>query len=150
MIFTPTPENPGNTPDHLKANLTATIAKVVHESYPTDKYRSRKLDFETLTQLLITMDGVSIAKELLSAGLDVSASAFVQRRKRFEWRHFERILEEFNEMCEDSATFKGYRVFAARPSSSVTADSSLTIFSHICEMSKGWNFSSASSRKRLR
>ena len=86
MIFTPTPENPENTPDHLKAALTAAIAKVVHESYPTDKYRSRKLDFETLTQLLITMDGGSIAKELLSAGLDASASAFVQRRKRFEWR----------------------------------------------------------------
>ena len=58
------------------------------------------------------MDGGSIAKELLSTGLDVSASAFVQRRKRFEWQHFERILEEFNEMCEDTATFKGYRVFA--------------------------------------
>ena len=53
MIFTPTPENPDNTPDHLKANLTTTIAKVVRESYPSDKYRSRKLDFETLTQLLM-------------------------------------------------------------------------------------------------
>jgi len=37
MIFTPTPENPENTPDNLKAALTAAIAKVVRENYPTDK-----------------------------------------------------------------------------------------------------------------
>ena len=140
MIFTPTPENPENTPDHLKAALTAAIAKVVRENYPTDKYRSRKLDFETLTQLLITMDGGSIAKELLSAGLDVSASAFVQRRKRFEWRHFERILEEFNEMCENSATFKGYRVFAVDGTSvNLARDPKADTFMFNDSASKGYN-----------
>ena len=103
---------PQNTPEILKAKFDATIDKVIREAYPAGKYRSRKLDFATLTKLLITMDGGSLAKELHSAGLDVSASAFVQRRKQLECRHFERILEEFNDICEDTATFNGYRVFA--------------------------------------
>ena len=48
---------PQNTPEILKAKFDATIDKVIREAYPAGKYRSRKLDFATLTKLLITMDG---------------------------------------------------------------------------------------------
>jgi len=131
---------PQNTPEILKAKFNATIDKVIREAYPAGKYRSRKLDFATLTKLLITMDGGSLAKELHSAGLDVSASAFVQRRKQLECRHFERILEEFNDICEDTATFNGYRVFAVDGTSvNLARDPSADTFMFNSSTPKGYN-----------
>ncbi|MBQ7820907.1 MAG: hypothetical protein IJ391_01300 [Clostridia bacterium] len=75
-----------------------------------------KLDLETLTRLMITMDGGSISEELVKARINVTKSAFVQRRRTPDYAHFWCVLREFNSLCEqyieDTATYKGYHVFA--------------------------------------
>lgn len=74
--------------------------------------RSRTLDFETMMKLLISMKGGCIDKELHEAGLKVSASAFVQRRKQLHWQDFERVFERFAPEKGELKTYKGYRVLA--------------------------------------
>lgn len=74
--------------------------------------RTRILDFEVMMKLLISMQGGCIDKELHEAGLNVSASAFVQRRKQLNWMDFERIFESFVPKKEELKTYKGYRVLA--------------------------------------
>ena len=74
--------------------------------------RTRKLDFNTMAKLLISMQGGCIDKELHEAGLKVSASAFVQRRKQLSWLDFERIFENFVPEKKELKTYKGYRVLA--------------------------------------
>ena len=74
--------------------------------------RTRKLDFETMMKSLISMQGGCLNKELHEAGLKVSASAFVQRRKQLSWRNFEYIFERFVPAKEELKTYKGYRVLA--------------------------------------
>lgn len=77
-----------------------------------DFTRTRKLSFEIMLKLLISMQGGCIAKELHRAGLNVSASAFVQRRKQINWQDFERVFENFTPSKEELKTYKGYRILA--------------------------------------
>lgn len=72
--------------------------------------RTRILDFNTTVKLLVSMQGGQIAKELYKAGLKVSASAFVQRRKQLGWQDFERVFESFVPAKEELKTYKDYRV----------------------------------------
>ncbi len=44
--------------------------------------------------------------------ISATASAFVQQRNKFSWLDMEEVLENFNSMCKDTKTFKGYRVLA--------------------------------------
>lgn len=74
--------------------------------------RARILDFEIMMKLLISMQGGCIDKELHEAGLNVSALAFVQRRKNLSWLDFERVFENFVPQKEKLNTYKGYRVLA--------------------------------------
>ena len=65
-----------------------------------------------MVELLLSMQGGSLKKELYDAGIKVTASAFVQQRDKISWEVFEKILLLFNERCTDSKTYKGYKVFA--------------------------------------
>ena len=67
---------------------------------------------ETVINLLLSMQGGSLKKELYDAGVSVSASAFVQQRDKIPWTVMEEIFESFNSKCKDTKTYKGYRVLA--------------------------------------
>lgn len=78
----------------------------------TEFTRERKLSYETMMKLLITMEGGSLDRELHKAGIEVVKSAFVERRKQLSWMDFERVFEDFVPKKEELKTYKGYRVLA--------------------------------------
>lgn len=82
---------------------------------PKDGNFSRKspLSVETLIRLLIAADGGPLAKILHDAGIKVTASAVTQRRAQIDPAVFRAVFENFNAACEDTETFRGYRLFAA-------------------------------------
>ena len=81
-----------------------------------DFTRDRKLPFESVMQLLISMGGNSIYNELLTArGYDVNtatSSAFVQQRAKILSCAFEYLLHEFTGTHSDLRTYRGYRLLA--------------------------------------
>lgn len=109
-----------STPNVLKENLDSAIQEVVSgfkENYHINNHnpdfsRKRVLTMETVINLLLSMQGGSLKKELYDAGVSVSASAFVQQRDKIPWTVMEEIFENFNSKCKDTKTYKGYRVLA--------------------------------------
>jgi len=81
-----------------------------------DFTRNRKLNFETVMRLMISMGGNSIYKELPEVqGYDVNTattSAFVQQRDKILPFAFEFMLHEFTKAQLNLSTYKGYRLFA--------------------------------------
>ena len=74
--------------------------------------RAQKLPPETLLRFLIGAEGGSLAKELHSAGIDATPAAVSQRRAQISPEVFRAVFTQFNLSCEDSETFRGYRVLA--------------------------------------
>ena len=109
-----------STPNVLKENLDSAIQEVVSDfkenyhinNHNSDFSRKRVLTMETVINLLLSMQGGSLKKELYDAGVSVSASAFVQQRDKIPWTVMEEIFESFNSKCKDTKTYKGYRVLA--------------------------------------
>jgi hypothetical protein len=83
----------------------------------TDFVRKRKLPFETVVQLVISMGGNSIYKELLeTSGYDVNtatSSAFVQQRSKLLPDAFEFLFHEFTQEYKNFKRHRGYRLLAA-------------------------------------
>ena len=81
-----------------------------------DFTRDRKLPFETVVKLLISMGGSSIYNELLETqGYDVktaTASAFVQQRDKILPFAFEFLLNRFTYSHTNIKTYRGYRLLA--------------------------------------
>lgn len=110
--------NKKNTPDVIKAELISAISEAI--ANPNKELgeqecrfvRRRKLTAEKMVMLLLSMQGGSLNKELYEAGINVTASAFVQQRSKLSFTVLEEILERFNMVSEDDRTYKGYRVFA--------------------------------------
>lgn len=105
------------TPEVLKYQIEEAIAKVVadyRQDYPNNTGFTRKsiLNMETMIHLLLSMQGGSLKKELYDAGIDVTASAFVQQRNKIPFGVFEDVFEYFNVNCNDVKKYKGYRVLA--------------------------------------
>lgn len=82
----------------------------------TDFTRNRKLPFATVLQLLISMGGNSIYKELLEAhGYDVNTpttSAFIQQRDKILPAAFDFLLHRFTDTHTTRKTYQGYRLLA--------------------------------------
>lgn len=105
------------TPKVLKHQIEEAIAKAVadyRKDYPNNTGFTRKcvLNMETMVNLLLSMQGGSLKKELYDADIDVTASAFVQQRNKIPWTVFEDTFEHFNADCNDVKKYKGYRVLA--------------------------------------
>ena len=80
---------------------------ILYGHKPVDLSRARILDFNTIMKFLIYMQGGSLQKELYKAGLAVSASAFVQRRKQLSWWDLEKVFENFVLAEEEIKRYKG-------------------------------------------
>ena len=109
-------------PNQLKNTLTSIIRQMSEKPGAfvknplTDFTRTRKLPFESVIQLLISMGGNSIYKELLeSAGYDMNTattSAFIQQRDKILPDAFLFLLREFVGSFRNIKTFRGYRLLA--------------------------------------
>lgn len=106
----------------LKETLTSLIremaaAPVLYVNNPKKDFtRKKKLPFETVMQLLISMGGNSLYKELLeSQGYDVNTattSAFVQQRNKIQPSAMEFLFHEFTQSYTDIKDYRGYRLLA--------------------------------------
>lgn len=106
----------------LKQTLTSLIREMSAAPAPyvknpeKDFTRKKKLPFETVMQLLISMGGNSIYKELLeSQGYDVSTattSAFVQQRNKILPSAVEFLFHKFTQSYKDIKDYRGYRLLA--------------------------------------
>jgi hypothetical protein len=106
----------------LKEKLTSLIREmsVAPASYvqnpEKDFTRKKKLPFETVMQLLISMGGNSLYKELLeSQGYDVNTattSAFVQQRKKILPSAVEFLFHKFTQSYTNLKNYRGYRLLA--------------------------------------
>lgn len=109
-----------STPNVLTGNLDSAIQEVVSDfkenyhisNHNPDFSRKRVLTMENVINLLLSMQGGSLKKELYDAGVSVSAAAFVQQRDKIPWTVMEEVFENFNSKCKDTKTYKGYRVLA--------------------------------------
>lgn len=109
-------------PELIKKKLTSIIKEM--SSMPElfvkkpgkDFSRNRKLSFESIIQLLLSMGGKSIYTELLEySGYDintVTTSAFIQQRNKILPFAFEFLLHEFINSFQETRLYHGYRMLA--------------------------------------
>lgn len=108
---------PTNHADDLRCKLNQAIDRAVllRGSYIDDIRhfsRDRTLPLDALIRFLLTMTGGTLTRELYDAGIEMAASSFVDRRKRVSNSCFWNLMKHFNDLCEDPATLKGYRLWA--------------------------------------
>lgn len=111
-----------NYPTYVKDKLTAIIKEMAAspelfvKNPGKDFTRERKLTFEYVINLLLSMGGNSIYKELLEYfkydGDTASSSAFVQQRAKILPFALEFIFNQFTNSFNDYKTFNGYRLLA--------------------------------------
>lgn len=105
-----------NHADELRDKLNQAIAKAVlmRGCYIDDlrhSSRERKLPLDALMRFMLTMTGGTLTRELYDAGIEMAASSFVDRRKRVTDSCFCSVMQNFNDLCDDPATLKGYRLW---------------------------------------
>lgn len=102
-----------------KRNLTSIIKQMNHsiedfvKNPGKDFSRNRKLSFETVITLLLSMNGNNFSKELLDYfNYDMttaSSSAFVQQRAKLTPHALEYLFKTFTDSYKRLKTFSGYR-----------------------------------------
>jgi len=110
-------------PKRIKNTLLSLISKMSADPEKfvktpgKDFTRTRKLPFEAVVKLLISMGGNSICKELLEATdyheNTATTSAFVQQRDKILPSAFEFLFREFTETHSNVSKYRGYRLLAA-------------------------------------
>jgi len=111
-----------NYPNTLKENLFSIIRSMADSPEPyvkkpnRDFTRNRKLSFETMINIFLSMGGNTICKELLeSQGYNenvATTSAFVQQRGKILSSSLEYLFHEFTKSFATPITFCGYRIVA--------------------------------------
>jgi hypothetical protein len=109
-------------PNTVKERLSSLIGEMAEnpmlfvKNPGKDFTRNRKLPFEDVVNLLISMGGNSMCKELLeSQGYDTNTattSAFIQQRDKILPCAFEYLLHEFTRPFSDIKKYRGYRLLA--------------------------------------
>jgi hypothetical protein len=107
-------------PNEVKGKLTQLITAMTKtlsqfvKAPGKDFSRERKLPFGKMMEIVISMGGNSVYKELLeSQGYDVNTattSAFIQQRSKILPFAFEHLLNEFTRTHQASKKYRGYRL----------------------------------------
>ena len=141
-----------NFPNLIKKRLLSIIKKMAADPEPfvvnpgKDFTRKRKLTFELMTRMILSMGGGSLSKELLDFFEydkdTASTSAFVQQRDKILPSSFEYLLHEFTNTFTHLKTFRGYRLLAVDGSILHTPHNPTDASSHLenCVHSRGYNF----------
>lgn len=79
-----------------------------------DFIRDRKLPLKTMLQIIISMQGGSINRELYDYDktIDVTSSAFVQQRDKITPEMFRYIFQSYNRLSDDKKRHNGYKLLA--------------------------------------
>lgn len=111
-----------NYPEYVKNKLTAIIKEMAKcpelfvKNPGHDFIRNRKLTFESVIKLLLSMGGNSIYKELLDYFKydkdTASSSAFIQQRDKILPFALEFLLNEFTNSFKNYKTYNNYRLLA--------------------------------------
>lgn len=113
---------------------------VVH---PNSFTRNRKLPFEQMIKIILSMQGGSINRELYDFNntFSVTSSAFVQQRDKITPDAFYYLFRTFNELSEDKIDYKGYKLLAVDGSDINIAynPNSETFVSNNIDKNKGYN-----------
>ena len=112
-----------NYPKIVKDKLTSIIRKIGKEKREyvrnpwKDFSRKRKLPFEKMIKIILSLGGNSLNKEILEySGYDMktaSTSAFIQQREKILPKAFEHIFKEFIESISSLKTYEDHRLLAA-------------------------------------
>ncbi len=98
---------------YVKQALDGSIKAAAEKAGVGQLSRNRKLSVADTIRLLIGAEGGSLDKILHTAGIEVTASAVSQRRAQIDPETLRDVFYRFNNGCEDTETFRGYRLFAA-------------------------------------
>lgn len=108
--------------EHVKNNLLSLVQKMAlvpwlfSKNPSTDFSRSRKLDFASTIQLILSMESGSLKKELLDyfqfSSDTPSASAFSQQRSKLLLETFQFLFYEFNSLFPFQKNYHGYQLLA--------------------------------------
>jgi len=140
-----------NYAKYVACKLDEAIQSLLSTSYlfvkdPTrDFTRKRKIPLKHLVQILLSMGGNSLNKELLDYfdyNIDTAtSSAFVQQREKLFPEALGFVLNEFNETVDHHRTFNGYRLLAVDGSSvNIPLNpNDFNTFVKTAENSKGFN-----------
>lgn len=94
----------------------ATDVKSFVKNPNADFIRNRKLSFETVMNLMLSMGGNSLTSELMEYfdyNVDMpSSSAFIQQRNKLLPFAFEFLFNKFTHSFRDLKTYQGYRLLA--------------------------------------
>ena len=107
-----------NYADEIREKLDKAIKAITRERVKyvknsrVDFVRNRKLTMRGTIDLLLSMSGGSLNKELHRAGISATPSAFCQSRAKISPRAFRDILAKFNRLCDDRKTYRGYHLYA--------------------------------------
>ncbi|MBC8059957.1 MAG: transposase, partial [Clostridiaceae bacterium] len=111
-----------NYPNHVKNKLINIVEEMAEnpECYVKnpnrDFTRERKLTFKSVIEILLSIGGGSISKELLEHfnydAATASSSAFVQQRDKILPSTFEILLDKFTNSFDNLKTYNGYRLLA--------------------------------------
>jgi hypothetical protein len=109
-----------------------------------DFTRKRKLDFETLINIMLSMGSQNLNHELMECfGYHLSTaspSAFIQQREKILPSAFEFLLSEFTNSFDDLKDFEGYRLLAVDGTDlSITHNPNDTDTYHHPHSEKGFN-----------
>jgi len=81
-----------------------------------DFTRKRKLPFEEVISIIITMGGSKIKKELFDAydydADTATTSAFIQQRNKIDPSAFKHLFQEFMGSFKNQKRYKDFRIFA--------------------------------------
>lgn len=108
-------------PNKVKQILLRSILEIAHKreffkNPNSDFTRSRKLPFETVVKLILSMGGRSLDKELIDffhlSSDTAASSAFVQQRAKISHAAFETLFHMFSQQTDTIRLYRGYRLFA--------------------------------------
>lgn len=97
----------------VKQALDHSIKSAAEQAIQGQPSRNRKLSVADTVRLLIGAEGGLLNKTLHNAGIEVTASAVSQRRAQIDPAVFRAVFASFNAACEDTETFRRYRLVAA-------------------------------------
>ena len=86
------------------------INYTTHDKMVKSPQRKRIVTLQDVANALLYFEGGSLAKELKRAGLDMTPSAFIQRRHQLNSGVFQDALAALCAQDMDYETFQGYRV----------------------------------------
>ena len=108
-------------PDKVKGLLLKSIREIAHKreflrNPNADFTRKRKLPFERVMQMILSMGGGTLDKELLEffnmSPATPASSALVQQRAKISFAAFENLFHVFSRKTDKLRLYRGYRLFA--------------------------------------